>query len=342
MRILIHSPAFLPAIGGLEINTAALAQSLAAMGDAVAVVTRTPADREVANTYSVVRNPSSREFLSWTKWAEVVLHQNLSLRGLWPLLFVRRPLVVSHHSWYRRVNGRKGFRDFVKRFVVRRATGSIAVSQAIAQEIGGSTVVVENGFRDELFRLEPTTPRDRELLFVGRLVSDKGADTLLRALRQLRDQALRPRLTVVGDGPEMEALVRLANELDITSQVTFAGCVVDEELAGTYRRHEIIVVPSLYEEPFGIVALEGIASGCVAVGSSGGGLPSAIGACGLVFPNGDVNALATTLTRVLTSRELREQLRSHRETHVAAHAERRMVGEYRRVLVAAVATWSGR
>jgi glycosyltransferase involved in cell wall biosynthesis len=61
------------------------------------------------------------------------------------------------------------------------------------------------------------------------------------------------------------------------------------------NRHRILVVPSIWEEPFGIVALEGIASGCLAIGSEGGGLADAIGACGMTFPNGDSTALAALL-----------------------------------------------
>ena len=54
---------------------------------------------------------------------------------------------------------------------------------------------------------------------------------------------------------------------------------------------------SRWNEPFGVVALEGIACGCVVVGSSGGGLPEAIGPCGVTFPNGDVRALAEALMK---------------------------------------------
>jgi glycosyltransferase involved in cell wall biosynthesis len=339
MKVLIHSPAFLPSIGGLEINTEGLARSLSDLGDEVAVLTRTPARSEPRTNYTVVRAPTPREFLRWTCWAEVVLHQNLSLRGLWPLILVRRPLVVAHHSWYRRVDGRTGIRDLVKRFVVRRASGSVAVSPAIAAEVGGSTVVVENGFRDGLFRQDSGTPRDRELLFVGRLVSDKGADTLLRALARLQDRGLRPGLTIVGGGPEAEPLRRLAVELGISRQVEFAGQVVEEELAEIYRRHQVLAVPSRYDEPFGIVALEGIASGCVVVGSRGGGLPAAIGPCGLLFPNGDEGALAECLARVLEDADLRGQLRAGANEHLANHGLLRMVEGYRGALASALSEW---
>jgi glycosyltransferase involved in cell wall biosynthesis len=85
----------------------------------------------------------------------------------------------------------------------------------------------------------------------------------------------------------------------LREQVSFAGSRRGSELADLLRRHKIMVVPSRYAEPFGVVALEGIACGCLVIGSNGGGLPEAIGPCGQTFPNGDVQALAAALERRL-------------------------------------------
>lgn len=336
MKILIHSPAFLPQLGGLEITTASLARGLVESGDEVVVVTQTPNDGDEDEPYRVFRNPSPLSLLRSVRWSDIVLHQNLSLRGFWPLLAVRRPLVISHHSWYRRVTGERGLRDRLKRAVVRHAAGSIAVSAAIAADLDSPAVVVENGYRDELFHLDVATIRDRELLFVGRLVSDKGVDLLLRALGILSSQGNRPRLVLVGEGPEREPLERLSLELGISRQVEFLGALRDEALAAVYRRHLVLVVPSRYEEPFGVVALEGIASGCVVVGSRGGGLPQAIGQCGLTFPNGDVESLATAIQSLLGNSEERTRRLAGAPEHLAKHGRGAMVEGYRAVLSAAV------
>ena len=69
-----------------------------------------------------------------------------------------------------------------------------------------------------------------------------------------------------------------------------------------------MIVPSRWAEPFGIVALEGIATGCALVASSGGGLPDAVGPCGLLFPNGDAAALALALKKVLSDEGCRHQI----------------------------------
>jgi glycosyltransferase involved in cell wall biosynthesis len=85
----------------------------------------------------------------------------------------------------------------------------------------------------------------------------------------------------------------------------------------TLNRHRILVVPSRWPEPFGIVALEAIACGCVVVGSAGGGLSEAIGPCGLTFPNGDGAALAHVLRELLGNPERVAELGTGGASHLA-------------------------
>jgi glycogen synthase len=78
----------------------------------------------------------------------------------------------------------------------------------------------------------------------------------------------------------------------------------------------VMVVPSIWPEPFGVVALEGLAAGCVVAASSEGGLPEAVGECGVLFPNGDAKALAAVLKELLTDSALREKLRAESDRHL--------------------------
>ena len=213
---------------------------------------------------------------------------------------------------------------------------SISVSHAIAADLGSPSTVVPNGYRAELFSENGATPRDRELLFVGRLVSDKGTDVLLRALARLAAEGDRPGLTIAGEGPERRGLEALARELGVGAQVRFDGALRDDELVRAYRTHLVLVVPSRYAEPFGIVALEGIACGCAVVGSERGGLAEAIGPCGLTFPNGDDAALADRLRSLLADAGLRASFAARRAAHLEHHRPERMVAEYREILARAV------
>ena len=331
MKIVITSPAFLPRIGGLEIVTAQLAEGLALRGHEVIVATETPGlDQETP--YRIERRPSRRRLVSLARWCEVYYQANVSLRLLWPLVLVRRPWVVSHHSWYRQQGGHRALRDRLKVSLLRYASASIAVSRALAADLRDGTSVIADPYRDRLLRRIPAVPRDRDLVFLGRLVSDKGVDLLLEALDRLRPAGLEPRLSIVGDGPERPRLEGQVRELRLDGQVAFLGQKTGEDLARVLNAHEILVAPSRYNEPFGVVALEGIACGCVVLGSAGGGLADAIGPCGLTFPNGDVRALADGLATLLRDASLRERLRTAAPGHLGRHAAEVVIDRYVQVL----------
>lgn len=337
MKLLLYSPAFLPQVGGLEINVAQLAEGIAGMGHDVVVVTTTPGGEEADDPrYRVVRSPRPGALLRWVRWCDVFMQGNVSLRGLWPLLLVRRPWVVSHHSWYCRTDGRVAWQDRLKRWLLRFATASISVSKAIAADLDTPSVVIQNGYRNHLFRRLPDAVRDGELVFVGRLVSDKGVDLLLDALALLARDGRHPSLTVIGDGPEREPLARQAERLGLAAQVTFAGLLHGEDLVRAMNRHRVLVVPSRYREPFGIVALEGIACGCLVVGSEGGGLKEAIGPAGLTFPNGDREQLARALAAGLDATAAGPRpLSSEAAAHLDLHSSGEVLAHYVATLEAA-------
>jgi len=332
VKLLVYSPAFLPQVGGLEINVATLSERLARAGHEVVVVTRTASPNdEAAAGYRVVRRPSFLELLRWVRWCDIFHQANVSLRGLWPLLLVRRPWVVSHHSWYCRTDGRIAWPDRLKRRLLRFAAGSIAVSQAMADDLGTPSVVIPNSYRDELFRLLPGIERTDDLVFVGRLVSDKGVDLLLEALALLTRDGAEPRLTIVGDGPEAPRLREQAARLGIAGRLDFLGIRQGRELVEILNRHRVLAVPSRYREPFGIVALEGIACGCLVVGSEGGGLKEAIGPCGVTFHNGDAGDLARILSDVLRHPERDGDFLRHAADHLARHSQERVTAAYLQV-----------
>jgi glycosyltransferase involved in cell wall biosynthesis len=126
-------------------------------------------------------------------------------------------------------------------------------------------------------------------------------------------------------------LRRLAADLRLEEQVTFAGIVKDAELAALLNRHRIIVTPSRWNEPFGLAPLEGIACGCVALVARCGGLPNAIGPCGVTFERGDAEDLARRLTELLDAKADLTSLRAGAAEHLARHTARAVAAEYLKV-----------
>jgi glycosyltransferase involved in cell wall biosynthesis len=335
MRLLISSPAFLPLVGGLETAVAQLAEEMTRRGHEIVVLTTTRNEAAEAFPFRVVRRLGVLETLRWLRWCDVFVQANLSLKGAWPLIVLRRPWVVSHHSWYRRADGRLAWQDRLKRRLLRYAR-SVAVSEAMARDLETPSTVIPNTFREDVFASRPQIARTRDLVFLGRLVSDKGADVLLQALALLGGEGIEPRLTVVGDGPDAPLLREQARRLALSGRVEFLGTRTGEELARLLSAHRILVVPSRYHEPFGIVALEGIACGCVVVGSAGGGLPEAIGPCGRTFPNGDPEALARVLADLLREPRALEAHRAAAPEHLRRFSRERFASAWIDVLESAI------
>jgi glycosyltransferase involved in cell wall biosynthesis len=328
VKLLLYSPAFLPQIGGLEIMVATLAEELHRAGHEVVVVCQVPSSQPDSLPFRVVRRPGPGELLRWTRWCDIFFQLNVSLRGIWPLFLVRRPWAVSHQSWYRQADGRIAWQDRLKRFVLRFAAVSISVSHAIAEDLDTPSTIIGNAYRDSLFRRLADVEQDRDLVFVGRLVSDKGVDILLEALALLAAEGLELRLSVAGDGPEMPRLREQAGRLGLAGQVDFLGTRTDEDLVRLLNRHRILVVPSRYNEPFGIVALEGIACGCTVIGSQGGGLKDAIGPCGETFRNGDEADLARVLRQAVQDPEVPARYQRRAPAHLASFTSAGVAARY--------------
>lgn len=328
MKILFTSHRFHPDLGGIEVNSEILARFFVERGHEVRLVTQTPGDDGKAFPFPVIRRPGARDLIRLHRWAEVVYQNNIELGTLWPGVFVRRPTVISVRTWIRGNDGRVRWMDHLKKWVLRRVEAVIAISEAIRRESFPGAVVIGNPYRSDLFRVMPEMPRERSIVFLGRFVSDKGSDLLIRAFAEVQSDGAG--LTLVGAGPEEAALRRLADELGVG--VRFTGPLTGEDLVRELNRHETLAVPSLWAEPFGNVALEGMACGCVVVGSNDGGLPDAIGPAGLLFERGNAADLAKQLRRLLTDSALRQSLRDKAAGHLEPRREEVVCAEYLRIL----------
>jgi glycogen synthase len=234
--------------------------------------------------------------------------------------------VVAHHTWIPRTGV-----GAVKRIVLRLAR-NLAVSEALATSLPVPAEVVPNPYAHTLFRRLADVPRDADLVFVGRLVSDKGAPVVLRALQILHARGLPLWLTIIGDGPDKPALHQEAVRLGLAASVRFTGALQGEVLVLVLNRHRLCVVPSVWEEPFGLVALEALACGCVPVVARSGGLPGAVGPCGVVVSKGDAAALADALELLHADAARRAALLAQAEAHLAAHQAAAVARRYLAVL----------
>jgi glycogen(starch) synthase len=338
MRILISANSFCPAVGGYERVALLVARSLVLRGHSVKVITLTESTERNIFPFEIYRRPSVSAMLKLLWWSDVYVQNNVSFKLLWPLLLCWRPLVCVHHGFYE-VSGHSmvSWRARLKLLATRLST-NISVSRAVAQMIPAKSYIVLNPYEDDTFFRIANVDKTRDIVFVGRVVSDKGIDVLIEALAKLRHKGISPSLTVAGSGPEESAIRRRVHELRLQDAVVFAGRVTDETLNVLLNRHKIMVVPTREGEGFGVVALEGIACGCVVVGSTCGGLPEAIGECGATFATGDAAALATVLHDLLIEEVSWDRFFVHAKAHLDAHRPGAIVDRYLKVLISAVET----
>jgi hypothetical protein len=139
-----------------------------------------------------------------------------------------------------------------------------------------------------------------KFLFAGRLEREKGVDLLLRAFARLHQERTAARICIAGRGNQQERLKTLASDLGLEQAVHFPGWLSLEQLEDHFVEAWASVVPSLWAEPQGLVAVEAILRGVPVLASSAGGLAEVIdhGRSGLLFPAGDENALLECLQAV--------------------------------------------
>ena len=336
MKILFLTHRFYPYIGGIEVNSEILATAFQNQGNEVILVTWTISESEDKFPFEVIRNPNFFKLLKLHSWAEVVYENNPTLQLSWVGLFFGKPSVVALRTWLRRMDESIGWQDKLKQVWLLRAKAVIAISESVREKSFLKAVVIGNPYREELFYKINSCERKNNFVFIGRLVSDKGADLAIEAVAEIIKSNSKeldiPILTLIGDGDERNNLESLVTQLNLTDFVTFTGMLKGVKLTEELNRHRFILVPSRWEEPFGNVALEGMGCGCIPIVSDGGGLPDAVGNAGLVFKRNNLDDLISTIKRLLNNKQLQEELEKKAVIHLENHKPNFVADKYLNVI----------
>jgi glycogen synthase len=254
---------------------------------------------------------------------------------------IERPWLVTvhatefgrHRGWVQ--NHPQSHIHSAERAMVRRADHVITCSRHMRVHVANvfgvppdKVTAIPNGIdpRDlepvaadlEALRARYASPQDLLVLLVGRLVYEKGFHLALDALAPIVRRIGGVRFVVAGTGTAEAELKRQARRLGLSGHGVFLGWVGDDMLHSLYRVSDLCIVPSIYE-PFGLVALEAMASGCLCVVADTGGLREVVpvdGSVGLRFPSRDAAALRAVLERVLTDDAARARLVADAGEHV--------------------------
>ena len=180
----------------------------------------------------------------------------------------------------------------------------------------GNAPVVHWGVNEREFIPAQTPPASASrVLYVGQVVPHKGVHTAIQAIGILRRNGLdHVRLTIAGGTVVpgyLDDLRRLVSEQQLTDTVTFIGHVIRKRLPVVYSDHDVLVLPSIWEEPFSIALLEGMAAGLAVVCTPTGGTPESIrsGENGLFFEPGDAHSCAHQIGQLVRNPSVFVRLR---------------------------------
>ena len=210
------------------------------------------------------------------------------------------------------MNALHWLRDQPRYALIRSGLGRVArvlacsdwVRQELARdEIKSEVVLLAVPPPGPLFRRQPAP--DPVFVFCGRLDREKGLDLLLRAFVRLRALFPSTRLRIIGRGPLHPHLEQTVDAFGLTNAVEFCGWLSMREIETKLCDAWALVVPSVWAEPFGLVAVEALVRGVPVIASATGGLTHIVeeGVSGLLFPNNDAEALFDRLHAIASGRE---------------------------------------
>jgi glycosyltransferase involved in cell wall biosynthesis len=228
--------------------------------------------------------------LSWRSWAPLMLQQQLWRH--WQDAF---DLIVANSAWMR---------------------------DRLLENGVGPVEVLWNGV--PVVPVRPPLAWPPTVTCAGRLSWEKGLDVLIGAFATVVEALPEAKLLIAGSGPQRGSLQRLIGELRLEPNVFIMGQMAKPEMERSFGSGWVHAVPSRVQESFGLTAAEAMMRGTAVIASRAGGLAEIIvdGETGLLTPTGDVKALASSLLRVLSNRDLAEQLGQNARRHAMQHMDR--------------------
>lgn len=222
---------------------------------------------------------------------------------------------------------------WIESYVLRNVDYAMAGNAEAVQVLraknyrGGVRVIPQFGIDPDTFTphstIEPThqpTKQPFRIGYAGRLVPEKGVDVLLRAAARLNGDW---ELGIVGSGPEKARLQSRARELRIEERVRFDAPRPSAGMPGWYAQVDVVVQPSLtrtnWKEQFNRVLIEAMGCGVPVIASDCGEMPNVIGDAGLIFREGDVEALRAHLAALQDDLTRRAELGKCGRARVLAH-----------------------
>ncbi|MCK4858194.1 MAG: glycosyltransferase [candidate division Zixibacteria bacterium] len=221
----------------------------------------------------------------------------------------------------------------VSHFLKRQLIDAIGVQ---GNELEDKIIIAPLPVKREAFYYDPDIERaPNTIISASRFTKQKHVDLLLRAVARLTNEGISCQLDLYGDGPERQTLNNLIRQLSLQQQVHLHSPLTQVDLAERYRRSAIAVLASEHEG-FGLMLVEAMLCGCVAVGARSGGITDIIsedGTDGLLIEPGSVDSLYRALKMLLTDEQLRRRLAAAGcESAAKRFSDQQIISQFRQLI----------
>ena len=290
VRIAICTEKYAPSLGGVEEVSRLLAYGLTELGNKVFIVTNQGNGISSDQRIKIYRRPNLLAVLILMARSDRIVLQGLSLKYAIPALFFRSKVLVVKHILEAGMSGHKQklFRILEKAFRLAAVSDYLVKQQSVSE-----VAQLPNPYDSSIFKLGINAENGGDFIFVGRLIREKGIEILMDAADILKLRGINPRITVVGEGPLSETVGKWSAAQG--ENVRFLGPLSGTALAQEMASHKACVIPSTWQEPFGIIALEARAVGCLIIATRVGGLPEAAGDDAILIPPNNAAKLADAM-----------------------------------------------
>ena len=343
MRVLICAEDFYPTTGGIQTSSSLIGIYLSNKNVEVTVITKTPSSDGHPFPFFVERNPSKKKLKSIINNVDVILMNGFDFYVFFYAKLRRKIISVTYRDltmicpkgtkW--RIDGPCLIRaspgpcfrclkesnepKIVTRLLrpLIKSILSLFVDANICTSLFGyeryklwRKRLIFNAIDASKFCPSPSKGVNSipQLLFIGRLIPEKGCQTLLESLKILKDKGISFRLSICGEGPFEPTLKKLMEKYDLTSEVKMCGNQTGKKLIDIIQKTDISIVPSLIDEPFGLTSIEAMSCGVPVIAANVGGLGRIVEEAGYVFERGDANGLATHIERLTRDSKLRAKV----------------------------------
>lgn len=238
------------------------------------------------------------------------IHKNYPMPFSWieRLVFRSCPLAIAGNQEAVDVLRKKGFQK--PAYILPQMGADTSTLAKIPRETRAEVFGPGSGLEDAFI-----------VAFAGRVVEEKGIQDLIQALPMLLDLPIH--LVILGTGPYQEALQQEADKLQVGARVHFLGSKKSTDVYRYLRQIDVLALPSHtksnWKEQFGRILVEAMLSGAVVLGSDSGEIPRVIRGGGLVFPEGNVSALAQRLRTLCENPRLTQKLAAKGRRRAQAH-----------------------